>query len=47
MPVGLAPWGSRESGRGEGGWLGSVCGIGQDFGVVAGRRSLRYRWMIR
>ena len=38
---------SRASGTGEGDWLGSECGMGKDFGVVAGRSSLRYRWMIR
>ena len=43
IPVGLMPRGSRESGTGEGEWLGSECGMGQDFGVVKGRRFLRYR----
>ena len=32
---------------GEGEWLDSECAMGSDFGVVAGRRSLRYPRMIR
>ena len=47
IPLGMMPRGSRENGAGESDWLGSECGMGQDFGAVAGRRSLRYRWMIR
>ena len=39
--------GSRASGTDEREQLDSECGMGQDFGVVAGRRSLRYPWMIR
>jgi len=39
--------GSRASGSGEDEWLDSECGLGQDFEVVAGRRVLGYRYMIR
>jgi hypothetical protein len=46
VTLGLMPRRSRESGTSEGDWLGSGCRMGQDFGVVAGRSSLRYRWMI-
>jgi hypothetical protein len=38
---------SRASDTGEGDWLGSECGITQGFGVLEGRSSLRYRYMIR
>ena len=37
---------SRASGTGEGDWLGRACGTGADFGVLAGRRSFRYPWII-
>ena len=39
--------GSRARGMCEGEWLDRACGVGQDFVVVAGRKSLRYPCMIR
>lgn len=47
MSVGLMLRGRRVRGMREGERLDSECVIGQDLGVVAGRRSLRYPWMIR
>jgi len=46
MPVGLMPGVAAQGVRAKAtGWI--VSGMGQNFGFVAGRSSLRYPWMIR